>query len=379
MLIALLCSSVLAAASQQKSDSSTIANRAGKPRVAIFVKTGAEYKWSEDLASTAIEDKLADNGFSLVQRKDLQTVLGELELTVNSLFDSKEGAKLGKQVAARFLVLGKVVDINEKSRFGPMPVPGSPSSLEVSIQMQVVNCETSDIIFTRTYKEKSKNKSVYNTKEENGKRNGAFLQAMGLILDKFVADTEELTHSGPLKAQSGSDDKLSVVLGESHGDTTKKPKGGNASNDDNLAAALADPKNDTSKKPKADGTAKPPAAKSAAPTAETMPSTPGAQSVIHGKVVDIDGKTVFLQISGARIGQVLEVYTKRRSIPNEKGDISTYYYSSADKCAVVRVTDLIENNTVAATVEQTFSPAGAADPKPRLDRIAKLHVVKGVN
>lgn len=353
MLMVLLGSSVLALSSPQKSADSTGMTKAGKPRVAIFVKAGAEYKWAEDLASTAIEDKLADNGFSLVQRKDLATVLGELELTVNSLFDSKEGAKLGKQVAARFLVLGKIVDINEKTKFGMLPVPGSPSALEVSVQMQVVACETSDIIFTRTYKEKSKNKSVYNVKEENGKRNGAFTQAMGLILDKFTADTQELTQSGPLKASSTSDDKLT--------------------------AALTDPHNtDTSKKPKTTTPDKPPAAKPAAPVKEAVAVPAATPSAIHGKVVDVDGKSVFLEISGARVGQVFEVYAKRKPITNEKGELLSYYYASTDKCAVARVTEVLSNNSAVATIEQTFS-AGAADPQPRADRIAKLQVVKGVN
>jgi hypothetical protein len=245
--------------------------------------------------------------------------------------------------------------------------------------MQVINCETGDIVFTRTYTEKSKNKSVYDQKEESGKRNGAYLQVMSLILEKFIVDTQELTHSGPLKAQSESDDKLSAVLGESHGDTAKKPKEGNAYNDGKSATAHAEPQSDKTKKPKGEAPVKLPAAKPATPPTETTPPPTAGQTVIHGKVVDIDGKTIFLQISGARIGQALEVYTKRRSIPNEKGEFSTYYYSPADKCAVVRVTEVVDNNNVAATLEQTFSPAGAPDPSPRAERIAKLHVVKGVN
>ena len=340
MLMVLLSASVGAAA-RQKGDAPK------KIRVAVFAKTGSEYKWAQDLTSSAIEDKLSENGFSLVARKDLDTVLGELELTVNSLFDSKEGAKLGKQAGARFLVLGKVQDIHEKSKFGPLAVPGSPSTLEVSIQMQVVNCETSDIVFTKTYTEKSKNKSVYNAKEESGKRNGAFVQAMGVVLDKFVADTRELTQSGPL-AQSGSDDKVATALGESPGDTGNKPKPG--------------------------GPAKPATAKPA-----TEPATATTSSVIHAKIVDVDGKTVFLEISGARVGQVFEVYAKRRPVTNEKGELLSYYYSSSDKCAVVRVTEALSSNSVVATVEQTFGPAGAADPKPRPDRITRLYVARSVN
>jgi hypothetical protein len=360
LILALLLGASVFAAPLPPKNSDT---KTSKPKVAVFAKAGPEYAWSKEVAESKMEDKLTESGFTLVSRSQLDTVMSELKLTVNNLFDSKEAARLGKQAGAKFLVIAKVIDISQKNKFGVLPV----GTIEVAMQIQVISCETSEILFTKTYKDRSKSKVANDPKAANTKMTIPFLEATDSILDQFLKD-----YSGPLNAQgSSSNSKIGQALDDPHPDTTKKPK-------DDKSSKLVDPKPPKSPKSKpVTTTAETPPAVDPPVTTTSTPAVP--QLTGHGKVVDVDGQTIFLEISGPHVGQIIEVYTKRRSVNDEKGDLLSYYYNPTDKCARLRVTDVMSGNSVAATLEQTFAPGGAADAKPRADRVAKLNVARLIN
>ena len=72
------------------------------------IKKQAEY-FTEQIAVSLSKNKT----FKIVERKDLQKILGELELQSSDLFDEEKSAKLGKFLGAKILLIGKLYSKKE--------------------------------------------------------------------------------------------------------------------------------------------------------------------------------------------------------------------------------------------------------------------------
>ncbi|HOJ49785.1 MAG TPA: VWA domain-containing protein [Spirochaetota bacterium] len=91
-------------------DYSSVKIEAGTPTAIINLTTSenqikkqAEY-FTEQIALSLANNKI----FKMVERKDLQSILKELELQSSDLFDEDKSAKLGKFLGAKILITGKV-------------------------------------------------------------------------------------------------------------------------------------------------------------------------------------------------------------------------------------------------------------------------------
>jgi len=73
------------------------------------IKKQAEY-FTEQIAVSLSKNKT----FKIVERKDLQKILGELELQSSDLFDEEKSAKLGKFLGAKIILIGKLYSKKEK-------------------------------------------------------------------------------------------------------------------------------------------------------------------------------------------------------------------------------------------------------------------------
>ncbi len=333
-------------AAQRINSEAQKSTKSAKTRLAVFDKVPSEYReWAKDIASSTLENELFEQGYDLVARKNLESVMEELEISSSAMFDPNAAAKVGKQASAKYLVLVKVLGIEAKSKKLGIIKYGA-QGVETTTQIQVMDVETGDIIFSKTYTEKSKDQMVMDKEDANGLYKAGFRQAMSIVARKFVTDAEAKMplRSNPPSAPSDSPAPSS----------SSKPPG--------TAANVAMPEH------------------SAAPgkpqNAEPTPAPPAAK--IDGEVVFIDEQQIGVEITDVQVGQVLVVYTRRERIENSAGELLSYRYSSKDLCAKLKITE-VQSKMVIATLMQTYAPTGKADPTPRADRVVKFFPVKKVS
>lgn len=82
--------------------------------VTAFLRAdGVGCQMGVDLADKLTGALQGSGRFQMVERKRLETALGELKLSLNDLFNSEKAAQLGKQVTAKGVVLGGITQKND--------------------------------------------------------------------------------------------------------------------------------------------------------------------------------------------------------------------------------------------------------------------------
>lgn len=100
--------------------------------------------------------------FKMVERRKLQSVLGEQDLAASGRIRPGTGAKIGQVTGAQFLVTGTVSAYQEKTEgmgggisFGGVSVGGKRQEAYMAVDLRVINTTTGDIDFSRTVEAKS--------------------------------------------------------------------------------------------------------------------------------------------------------------------------------------------------------------------------------
>jgi len=145
----------------------------GKPRMAVirFTNHTSAGWWytsaGDDLADMLTNELAALNKFSMIERKELQSVLGEQDLALDGRVEKSTAAKAGKLKGAQYLVTGQVsaYEENTKGTGGGIAVKGigvggSKKEAYIAIDVRVVNTTTGEIAQTRTVEATSSSKSI---------------------------------------------------------------------------------------------------------------------------------------------------------------------------------------------------------------------------
>ena len=134
-----------------------------KPRLGVLRFTNQTHAgWWRGNMGYELQDMLASElastkAFSVLERKEINAVLGEQDLGASGRIDPKTRAKIGKIKGAKYLVSGTVSAFEEGTKgtgggIGIMGfrVGGSESKAYMAVDLKVIDSETGEIVDNRT-------------------------------------------------------------------------------------------------------------------------------------------------------------------------------------------------------------------------------------
>jgi curli biogenesis system outer membrane secretion channel CsgG len=141
----------------------TDALAAEKPRIGIMRFTNNTHaSWwhvssGEELQDMLIAELASTKAFSVLERKELDAVIGEQKLGASGLVNPKTAAKLGNLTGAKYLVAATVSAFEEDtggkkggvSMFG-VSVGRDKEKAYLAVDLKVIDVETGEIVNTRT-------------------------------------------------------------------------------------------------------------------------------------------------------------------------------------------------------------------------------------
>ncbi len=149
---------------------------ADKPVVAVaeFVNevTGAHW-WSGqsdvgwELSGMLTNEMAATGSFSMVERSKLEHVLDEQDLAASGRIASGTGAKMGKLVGAKYLVMGTVTAFEEGTKgtgggigYKGIRLGGKKGEAYLAVDLRVVDTTKGTVEFVRSVEARAKSKGI---------------------------------------------------------------------------------------------------------------------------------------------------------------------------------------------------------------------------
>jgi curli biogenesis system outer membrane secretion channel CsgG len=140
-----------------------------KPRIGVlrFTNETSAGWWSASVGSE-LSDMLASElaslrAFQVLDRKDIDAVLGEQNFGDTGRLDPATKAKVGKIKGAKYLVAGTVSSYEESTKgggagisVGGLSLGGSKEKTYVAVDLKVVDTETGEIVDARTIEAEAK-------------------------------------------------------------------------------------------------------------------------------------------------------------------------------------------------------------------------------
>ena len=116
-----------------------------------------------ELSGMLANELVATKAFSVVERNKLQSVIEEQNLGMSGRVSSGTGAKIGKLIGAKYLIMGTVTAYEENTAgsggglsFKGISVGGNKSEAYIAVDLRVVNSDTGEIEYVRTIEGRSK-------------------------------------------------------------------------------------------------------------------------------------------------------------------------------------------------------------------------------
>ncbi len=144
----------------------------GKPRLGVLRFTNdTRAGWWTGAAGRDLQDMLAAElvsmeSFQVLERKELEAVLGEQDLGASGRVDKKTAAKIGKIKGARYLVAGTVSAFEEGTTgrgsnisIGGISVGGKKERAYMAVDLKVIDTNTGEIVDARTVEATSESSS----------------------------------------------------------------------------------------------------------------------------------------------------------------------------------------------------------------------------
>jgi curli biogenesis system outer membrane secretion channel CsgG len=201
---ALLITSTSAVAATK--DSGKVAQ---KPTIAVaeFKNESSAGWWNSsigwELSGLLSNELAATDGFRVVERQKLQSVLEEQNLMASGRAKLSNAAQMGKLFGADYLVMGTVTSYEEETKksggglsFGGISVGGKSNEAYVAVDIRVVNSSTGEIAFVRTIEGASKSggndMSISkfgfsgDAKSENNKPAGKAIRAAVVLVSDYL-------------------------------------------------------------------------------------------------------------------------------------------------------------------------------------------------
>ncbi|MBX7219476.1 MAG: CsgG/HfaB family protein [Blastocatellia bacterium] len=181
------------------------AKKGGKITVAV-IPQAASNPWAKDITLAALEDALVASGrFAVLSRSELDSVLKEQSFSNSDLVDPNAAVKIGKALAAQYVVIAKCVSIENKSgggggSFGGISIGQKTQTMKVNVQMQLIDTETTQTIESQSYNDKAETKSTQ-TNFGGGKSDAPGEDSYREMVVKFSKNfVERLSLAVPIEA-----------------------------------------------------------------------------------------------------------------------------------------------------------------------------------
>lgn len=136
---------------------------AEKPRVGVlrFTNETSAGWWSgnmgRDLQDMLASELVSTKAFQVLERKELDAVLGEQDLGASGRVDKKTAARIGKIKGAKYLVSSTVSAFEESTSgsgggigIGGISIGGKKERAYMAVDLKVIDTETGEIVDART-------------------------------------------------------------------------------------------------------------------------------------------------------------------------------------------------------------------------------------
>ncbi len=146
---------------------------AEKPRIGVlrFTNQTSAGWWSasvgRELSDMLAAELVSTRSFQVLDRKDIEAVLGEQDLSDTDRVDQATKVKMGKLKGAKYLVAATVSSFEEDVkgtgagvRFKGLSVAGRKDKAYIAVDLKVVDSETGEIVDTRTIEAEAKGQGL---------------------------------------------------------------------------------------------------------------------------------------------------------------------------------------------------------------------------
>lgn len=134
-----------------------------KPRIGVLRFTNsANASWWHGGTGSELQDMLiaelaATESFSILERKELDSVISELKLGESGLVDQRTKRELGKLKGAKYLIAGTVSSFEQNTSgsdagvsFMGFNVGGKKESAYIAVDVKLIDVETGEIVESKT-------------------------------------------------------------------------------------------------------------------------------------------------------------------------------------------------------------------------------------
>src|SRR6185369_15392363 len=134
-----------------------------KPRIGVIRFTNNTHaSWWHGGTGSELQDMLiaelaATESFSILERKELDKVIGELKLGESGLIDQRTKSELGKLKGAKYLIAGTVSSFEENISgsdagisFMGVSVGGKKMTAYLAVDVKLIDVETGEIVESKT-------------------------------------------------------------------------------------------------------------------------------------------------------------------------------------------------------------------------------------
>ena len=135
----------------------------GKPRMAVmrFTNNTAAWWWKpgigNELSDLLTNELASSKKFSMIERREIDSVLGEINFNQSGYVDQKTKVKMHKIKGAKYLVMATVTSFEEDTEnkggglsFMGFSIGTKSAKAYIAVDLKVIDTETSEIIETRT-------------------------------------------------------------------------------------------------------------------------------------------------------------------------------------------------------------------------------------
>ncbi len=179
--------------------------KGGKPRIYVAASAGTNEAWTNDITRQALEEALVNSGrFEVIAGTQRDNLLKEQGFSNSDLVDPAQNAKVGRMLAARYVVSGTCQSITTTTKstggFGRLAGIGDQnlgSKVSAQIQIQMTDLESGTILLARSYNEKSSQDSGFGTSKTDNPQEAGYRGIITTVAQRFVG---ELGGTVPIEA-----------------------------------------------------------------------------------------------------------------------------------------------------------------------------------
>jgi curli biogenesis system outer membrane secretion channel CsgG len=167
------------------------AKRGGKIKVAVIPQDrDASHQWTKDIMMASLEDALVGGGrFAVLSRSELSAVMQEQKFANSDMVDPAAAVKIGKALAAQYVVIIRTVSLENKDggfTFGGLG--NKKVTMAANVQIQLIDTESTQIVESKTYSDKKENSIAVLGDEKENKVQAPGQDAYRAMVEMFTKD-----------------------------------------------------------------------------------------------------------------------------------------------------------------------------------------------